>query len=638
MRISLASGLLFVLLCFNSCSENKSIESKTENQQRIARYYNTVFKLKYIDYTTIPQYADSIADASENEANDYKAMGFIARATYHLMIKNLQPAFINFNSAENLLRKDGADSLKLTLLNGLGNYYNAIGDYPKALESLLGALKIAEKLKNDVAIAGVNSNLGQLYLQKGDTDLAKINLDNTLNILNSKKNEPSYLVASHLTANMYGMAGNFEKALAIDEEGLRLCDAIKSNYLKVTFLDNKANCFMYGGQLDSAKIYFKECLRLDILNNNKKQISDSYSNLAQLAAFDNNELEVKDYAQKSINLSKEVSYTPGLTKVYQVLIDYYTAQKNTELVAAYQNLYLQVYKTLLNEKKEAAMVQYQTLYETEKKENELLLSEATVSKRNKQLQLSIVALLAILVIAYQIYRQQKTKNTQQTQEFKLKSALAEIEVQNKLQQQRLGISRDLHDNIGAQLTFIISSVENLKFSFNKIDSKFEDRIAKIGNITRETIVELRDTIWAMNSGTFTMEELRARLLNYMVKAKESYPNLKFQFTIEDSLKDLKLSSAQGINVYRIMQEALNNALKYSACKNIQIAVEKTSEAKINISIIDDGKGFDITEIEFGNGLNNMETRAEHLGGELSISSKPENGTKITLLLNSNKLQ
>ena len=80
--------------------------------------------------------------------------------------------------------------------------------------------------------------------------------------------------------------------------------------------------------------------------------------------------------------------------------------------------------------------------------------------------------------------------------------MAQIESQNKLQEQRLSISRDLHDNIGAQLTFIISSLENTKFGIPNLETAVEKRLDKISDFTRNTIVELRDTIWAMNKSRF----------------------------------------------------------------------------------------------------------------------------------------
>lgn len=625
--ILLSAAFLF------SCSHPSKTSKPSQNQKNISSYYTKAIDLKYFDYFGMPAYADSIENAATNEKIDYQAMGLIVHGTYNLMIKNLPETFKYFNNADILLRKDGADSLKLAVHNGLGNYYSLVGDYPQSLEELLESLRIAEKINDTIAIAGVNSNMGQLYLQKGDEALAKINLNNTLTLLQSKKYEPAYLLASHTMANMNGMAGNFEAALKIDEEGLRITDSIHSDNLKVTFLDNKANCFMYSGQMDSAKVYFQECLRLDLLGKNKKQISDSYSNLAQLASFSNNEAEVKLNAEKSIELANEINYTPGLTKTYQTLIDFYTTRNNATLVSEYQNSYLQVYKKLLNEKKEAAMVQFKTQYETEKKENELLLSEATVLKQNKQLQLSVISILALLIISYLIFRQQKTKNKQQGQEFQLKSALKEIEVQNQLQEQRLGISRDLHDNIGAQLTFIISSVENLKFGLKNADAKFDKQLNRINTITRETIVELRDTIWAMNASNFTFEDLRARTLNFMVKVKETHPGIKFSFHIDENLKKIEISSVNGINIYRIIQEALNNAIKYSEADSIKVSVESESQEAIKISISDNGKGFSIENAELGNGILNMEKRAEDANGSFEMNSIPEKGTFIIIILN-----
>lgn len=632
MRYIVNATILIHLAMLVSCSTQSTPETLSKNQQNINEYYKKALKLKYINYFRIPNYADSIENAALTESNDYRAMAFIARATYHLMIKNLPETFANFNKAENLVRKGNADSLKLAVHNGLGSYYGLVGDYPKSLEELLEALKLAEKLNDTIAIAGVNSNLGQLYLQKGDEALAKINLNNTLRLLQSKKYEPAYLIASHTVANMLGMAGDFEAALKIDKEGLRISDSLHSDNLKVTFLDNKANCFMYSGQLDSAKVYFKECLRLDMLNNNKKQLSDSYSNLAQLAALSQDEKEVMEYAEKSIALSKEIKNTPGLTKTYEILIDYYTSKNNPALVSEYQNLYLQVYKTLLNEKKEAAMVQFKTQYETEKKENELLISEATVSKKNKQLQLSVISILALLIISYLISRQQKTKNKQQQQEFQLKTALKENEVQNQLQEQRLGISRDLHDNIGAQLTFIISSVENLKFGFKNADAKFDKQLNRINTITRETIVELRDTIWAMNAPNFTFEDLRARILNFMVNVKDTHPKMKFGFHIDDKLKCIEISSIKGINIYRIIQEALNNAIKYSEAEAVKVTIGTQKTDNIKISISDTGKGFELDNAELGNGILNMQKRAEDIKGAFELNSQPGKGTTITIIL------
>ncbi|MNT85672.1 Sensor protein VraS [compost metagenome] len=84
---------------------------------------------------------------------------------------------------------------------------------------------------------------------------------------------------------------------------------------------------------------------------------------------------------------------------------------------------------------------------------------------------------------------------------------------------------------------------------------------------------------------------------------------------------------QGLNIFRIIQEATNNALKYAAAQNVQVVISKTNN-EIHFSIKDNGKGFAEQQVEPGNGLINMRKRALELGGSLSIESAAGNGTLV----------
>ncbi len=235
----------------------------------------------------------------------------------------------------------------------------------------------------------------------------------------------------------------------------------------------------------------------------------------------------------------------------------------------------------------------------------------------------------LLLIIYLVYKNQKLKNKQQKQEYELTTAISKIETQNKLQEQRLSISRDLHDNIGAQLTFIISSVETLKQAFNIKDEKINSKLSSISTFTKETITELRDTIWAMNHSEIDFNEIRSRILNFVEKAQKSNDFINIIFERETALDSLKFTSVEGMNIYRITQEAVNNAMKYSDAKNINLTA-KTIDNQIEIKITDDGKGFDTEEIELGNGIRNMQKRASELNADFEINSEKGNGTKIIL--------
>ncbi|HMI06647.1 MAG TPA: ATP-binding protein, partial [Flavobacterium sp.] len=150
-----------------------------------------------------------------------------------------------------------------------------------------------------------------------------------------------------------------------------------------------------------------------------------------------------------------------------------------------------------------------------------------------------------------------------------------------------------------------------------------------------TIVELRDTIWAMNSQAIRFEDLRARILNFIEKAKEAKEEIEFGFTIDDDLNQMELDSVSGMNIYRTIQEAVNNAMKYSGAKQIAIEV-KADGNQIRISIRDNGIGFDPKNTEAGNGLTNMEKRMGDIGWTYKLESETGKGTTITLLHKSNE--
>ena len=97
------------------------------------------------------------------------------------------------------------------------------------------------------------------------------------------------------------------------------------------------------------------------------------------------------------------------------------------------------------------------------------------------------------------------------------------------------------------------------------------------------------------------------------------------------LSKMKFTSLKGINVYRTIQEAVNNAIKYAEAKNISVEVEKINN-QIKIVIQDDGKGFDLETADLGNGIQNMKKRIDDVGGTFEINSWQNKGTKIIIII------
>jgi len=286
---------------------------------------------------------------------------------------------------------------------------------------------------------------------------------------------------------------------------------------------------------------------------------------------------------------------------------------------------------IYNERIANGVAEMETKYKTAEKEKEI--AEQQIEIQNKNIFALIlggsIIILAIVIVG--LYKRHQFKQKQFQKEMDLKDALAQIKTQNRLQEQRLEISRDLHDNIGAQLTFIISSIDNLKHISKETSEKFKEKLTNISGFTSETIGQLRDTIWAMNKNEIPFDELYGRLLSYVEKVKQITNTA--QISIDHRLTSSpSFSSVIGMNLFRVIQESINNAVKHANADEIKIDFD-IIENQLHISIRDDGDGFDKSNFEVGNGLSNIETRITAINGEVFINSELSKGTEVLIKLN-----
>jgi signal transduction histidine kinase len=210
----------------------------------------------------------------------------------------------------------------------------------------------------------------------------------------------------------------------------------------------------------------------------------------------------------------------------------------------------------------------------------------------------------------------------------IKENMANIE---KIYTQRIKISRDLHDNIGSQLTFIKSSIDNLKYLTKKTDIKLINKLNYISLFSSNTINQLRDTVWAINKKDISVLDLCNRIQTLIEKTKVASETMQFNLkcNIDD---DIIFSSIKGVNIFRVIQESVNNALKYAEATSIDVNLNEGSDDSIIIIIKDNGKGFDINKIELGNGLSNMQRRIAEIDGKIFIESEINKGTNIQILV------
>ena len=137
--------------------------------------------------------------------------------------------------------------------------------------------------------------------------------------------------------------------------------------------------------------------------------------------------------------------------------------------------------------------------------------------------------------------------------------------------------------------------------------------------------------FTINPRNDNMEKLFDRIRTYasgVLTAK----NIVFSFNDAIDLNPMVLSIEARKNIYLILKESVNNAVKHSLCTELQLVVEK-AESKIKFVISDNGTGLDQNRIYAGNGLKNMQQRAAEINAEVSIESASGKGTNIVLLAN-----
>ena len=524
------------------------------------------------------------------------------------------------------VRKDNVGIAKINL--HMANIYNKENKKEKALQYYLDGIDYFEKLNNPEIVASTKGNVATLFFELKNYPKAKKYLNDAVKYQESKQDDNG-LSSSYLTlGNIYLKTNDTINAVKFYEKSITSAKKAANNVVLSSAMNN----------LGVIKSEQKKSSEAQALFNKAKLVKDSLSVKTDISISDLNIAKEHimyqrfDEANKVLyNLKKRYQNNPNqeelLLSTYQFFIHTYAYLKQPDSVNYYNNLATNIQSKIVETAVAKQTNELETKYQTAKKEKQLLLKEIEIKKTRERLFLVVGISLFIGLIGWLIYRQQKIRNKQQQQEFELKSAIAKIETQNKLQEQRLQISRDLHDNIGSQLTFIISSVDNVKYAFDIDNPKLDNKLSNISSFARETIIELRDTIWAMNKSEISIEDLQSRIHNFVEKAKEAKSDIKFDFNVSEDIKAIQFTSIEGMNIYRTIQEAINNSVKYATATAITIEILQQNDT-IKVIITDNGVGFSSDEIIQGNGIGNMQKRIKDIGGTFEINSQKGIGTTI----------
>lgn len=609
---------------------------------------------------TQAQSLDSLENLLESSAGPQK-VHLLNELTYQYSFKDAPMAIRFGEQALDLALHIGDDRLLAQTYNDLSIAYIGKGDYEQSLVLNEKALKIRELLGDSMQVAASLSKLGNVHFELGRFDKA---LRYYLRALAIYEGNNASLYAGQIYNNIgtiYEKNGELERSIEYREKSIEIAQQYNDLNVVITAKGNVANVLQKMGRYKEAESLFLSLIPLIDSTGNKEHLSSVYQGLGVNARMQGKTQDGAMYYRKALKVYEDMGNETGISLINVNLGNVYTDLKQfqraeehlnkglkisldnnsyTQIIHAYMGLsdlekergefdkawnYLKLaslYKdSTYSENITEQIAEMGVKYETEKKERELAEKESELAKeqlrvkqRNYWLGISIGLFFIFAVIGVLLFRQQKMKRRQVEQETLM-----------KVQNERLRISRDLHDHIGAELTLISSALD--AESYREEDTKKKANLESISDNARNAMTQLRETIWAIRSQHLTLKDFMIKIREYANKIETVNDGAMHIVIGEPENGSLVLSPAQTIGLYRICQEALNNAMKYANASEIKVQAH-CSGTSFSISITDNGKGFDKDNIEFGYGLRNMEERAHELGWTFTLETAPNAGTRI----------
>jgi ligand-binding sensor domain-containing protein len=180
------------------------------------------------------------------------------------------------------------------------------------------------------------------------------------------------------------------------------------------------------------------------------------------------------------------------------------------------------------------------------------------------------------------------------------------------------ISRDLHDEVGSSLSgiriFSQMAEEKIDVDLNITRSYLQ----KVQRYCETVLSSMNDIVWTINPDNDSFIKVYRKLHSYAISVAEAH-DVKVNFSESGIANDQRLNMEDRKNLYLIAKEAINNAIKYSKCRNLNVAMKRSNDRML-MEISDDGIGFDPSTAVNGNGLRNIRERAEEMKAELSFST------------------
>ena len=248
------------------------------------------------------------------------------------------------------------------------------------------------------------------------------------------------------------------------------------------------------------------------------------------------------------------------------------------------------------------------------------------ARQSRLLALALAAGLVLsLASAFYLLRLEQEGQRRYQELARSRSELEELSARlvDAQETERRSISRELHDEVGQSLGALLVEVGRLAAAIPSGAPQIKDHVDKIKAVAETAVQTVRNIALLLRPSMLDDLGLIAAL---EWQGREVSRRSEMEVEIQSAEVSENIPDEYRICIYRLVQEALNNAARHSSAKNAKVTVEQTAD-NILVNVWDDGRGFDPQRVR-GLGILGMEERVRRLGGTFTIDSKPGSGTTL----------
>jgi signal transduction histidine kinase len=564
-----------------------------------------------------------------NDPNNYDSAMY-----YYLLADSLY----QLNPSQNSKQSRATNKASIAEIQRGQNYFD------EAIKTYLETISISEKSNASnkwLVLAILYSNVGSIY---SDLHQPKKTLEYDLKALKAfrKQSDPFYIAVGELyVASDYKDFDRLKDAKMHLRKAQKLADEINSEDLFYRLYNSWGAFYQKTKDYNKAVTSYKKALHYAGINRNLFQVMNSNRMLGFIYRDMKRYQESLDHMLPALKQTKKLENKILEAELLKNIAMVQSKMGNSKEAVEYYKDYVQLNDSLNSEETKRRVNEIENKYQSIKKRDSILALQKNYQMQSIQLQQKKtvnIALIAgcvlLLLLALQLYKNFKNKNRLLVQKEKLhQQQIIELEKEKKLlaaqslmkgqEEERSRLAKDLHDGVGGLLSGVKLSMSTMKgnvFLSEENARSFENVIGQLD----QSISELRRVSHNMMPEALIKYGLKEALENYC-------ENLNFSGKINVQLQtygmENRMEQSTEIVVYRIIQELLNNVIKHAEAKKVLIQLVREDD-RFNLTVEDDGKGFDVNEVKNGAGLANIKARIDYLNGNIDVVSKKGEGTSV----------